>query len=47
MPTFATLEAQRIDIVTLLQDWTAVELAYRPVPDAWSATEGLDHIVKV
>jgi hypothetical protein len=47
MTTFASLEGQRREMISMLRDWPAAKLAFRPEPDAWSATEVLDHVVKV
>lgn len=31
----------------MVRGWSTAKLAFRPAPDAWSAIEVLDHIVKV
>jgi len=47
MITFAELETQKFELLSLLRSWPEATLVYRPAPDAWSATEVLDHIVRV
>ena len=40
------LEEQKAEILSLLDGWSPARLAYRPAPDAWSAVEVLDHLVR-
>ena len=47
MVTFATLEQQKVETLARVEGWSASRLAYRPATGAWSATEVLDHLVRV
>ena len=47
MTTFAKLEQQKAETLELIDAWPPARLAYRPAPADWSATEVLDHIVRV
>lgn len=44
--TFAVLEAQRAALLADLDGWPTAALAHRPAPDAWTAPEVLDHLVR-
>ena len=46
MTTFAVLEAQRIEMLADVARWPARLVAFRPRPDAWTAPEVLDHLVR-
>ena len=46
MATFAVLEAQRVEMLADVARWPARQLAFRPRPDAWTAPEVLDHLVR-
>lgn len=45
--TFTQLEKQKTEMLATVEGWSATRLAFRPTPGAWSATEMLDHMVKV
>ncbi len=44
---FRKIEIQKARVLGLIENWSPARVAYRPAVDAWSATEVLDHIVKV
>jgi hypothetical protein len=44
--TFVLLEQQRADLLARVDAWPAAAVAFRPDPDAWSAAEVLDHLVR-
>ena len=46
MATFAGLEQQRAALLASVGAWPAAAVAFRPGPDAWSAVEVLDHLVR-
>ena len=43
---FQQLEAQRSELLAELTLWSPDRLAFRPAPNAWSAVQVLDHIVR-
>ncbi len=43
---FDTLERSKTEMLQTLASWTPEQLAFRPAPDAWSATEIVDHIAR-
>jgi hypothetical protein len=43
---YQNLEAQRSQVLARLAEWEPRCLTYRPSPEAWSAAEVLDHIVR-
>ena len=41
------LETQKTEMLKQVEGWSDARLMFRPAPDTWSATEVLDHVVKV
>ena len=44
---FQQLELERTKVLAWLSEWRPECVTFRPLPDAWSAVEVLDHIVRV
>lgn len=47
MTSFGALEQQRAEILEALADWSATRLSYKATLKAWSASEVIDHLVKL
>lgn len=43
---FDSLERSKAGMLATLSTWTPEQMSFRPAPDAWSATEILDHIAR-
>jgi hypothetical protein len=44
---FASLQRRRGAVLAMVAGWPPARLHHRPAPDAWSAAEVLDHLVRV
>lgn len=45
--SFATLERQKLALLSSVSTWSDARLRHRPEPSVWSALDLLDHLVKV
>jgi uncharacterized damage-inducible protein DinB len=43
---FESLEADRARVLAQLAEWPTASISFRPAPNAWSAPEVLDHVVR-